>query len=356
MKKIKKLACVLAIISLTGCVPTGLQNRTAEEYKKQYEQFEKKGPSAKLDGSSKSSNLDDSSQGSNSDGSSQDSNLDSSSKDSKPTDFSKGSSSMNSSKNSKKSDSSSKKFNKTQKKSIFQKIKEALGFGSKSKQEPNKPKKDEEKSIKKTSKNTNDSKKENTSSSKKENTNKTSHDPYKVLVTSSVENGEQQIVYSISNNGKRSVAVDATIHFYDENNKEISNCTDTFLCLDSGESAVSFFKKENVPDLFNDYKIKLSIHEVSVNSQKRNVIYSQSEDDSNASISGRNESSTVLSSTIFNIIYMMDSNPVFCTTVTLSDIQPGADFSPTIPNIQEASGSDIEYNNCQIILKDAFSY
>lgn len=320
MKKIKKLACVLAIISLTGCVPTGLQDKTAEEYKKQYEQFEKKGPSAKLDGSSKSSNLD---------GSSQDS---------------------------KKSDSSSKKFNKTQKKSIFQKIKKALGFGSKSKQEPNKPKKDEEKSIKKTSKNTNDSKKENTSSSKKENTNKTNHDPYKVLVTSSVENGEQQIVYSISNNGKRSVAVDATIHFYDENNKEISNCTDTFLCLDSGESAVSFFKKENVPDSFNDYKIKLSIHEVSVNSQKRNVIYSQSEDDSNASISGRNESSTVLSSTIFNIIYMMDSNPVFCTTVTLSDIQPGADFSPTIPNIQEASGSDIEYNNCQIILKDAFSY
>lgn len=320
MKKIKKLACVLAIISLTGCVPTGLQDKTAEEYKKQYEQFEKKGPSAKLDGSSKSSNLD---------GSSQDS---------------------------KKSDSSSKKFNKTQKKSIFQKIKKALGFGSKSKQEPNKPKKDEEKSIKKTSKNTNDSKKENTSSSKKENTNKTNHDPYKVLVTSSVENGEQQIVYSISNNGKRSVAVDATIHFYDENNKEISNCTDTFLCLDSGESAVSFFKKEDVPDSFNDYKIKLSIHEVSVNSQKRNVIYSQSEDDSNASISGRNESSTVLSSTIFNIIYMMDSNPVFCTTVTLSDIQPGADFSPTIPNIQEASGSDIEYNNCQIILKDAFSY
>lgn len=312
MKKIKKLTCVLAIISLTGCVPTGLQDKTAEEYKKQYEQFEKKGPSAKLDGSSKSSNLD---------GSSQDS---------------------------KKSDSSSKKFNKTQKKSVFQKIKEALGFGSKSKQEPNKPKKDEEKSIKKTSKNTNDS--------KKENTNKTNHDPYKVLVTSSVENGEQQIVYSISNNGKRSVAVDTTIHFYDENNKEISNCTDTFLCLDSGESAVSFFKKENVPDLFNDYKIKLSIHEVSVNSQKRNVIYSQSEDDSNASISGRNESSTVLSSTIFNIIYMMDSNPVFCTTVTLSDIQPGADFSPTIPNIQEASGSDIEYNNCQIILKDAFSY
>lgn len=328
MKKIKKLACVLAIISLTGCVPTGLQNKTAEEYKKQYEQFEKKGPSAKLDGSSKSSNLDGSSQGSNLDGPSQDSNL----------------------------DSSSKKFNKTQKKSIFQKIKKALGFGSKSKQEPNKPKKDEEKSIKKTSKNTNDSKKENTSSSKKENTNKTNHDPYKILVTSSVENGEQQIVYSISNNGKRSVAVDATIHFYDENNKEISNCTDTFLCLDSGESAVSFFKKENVPDSFNDYKIKLSIHEVSVNSQKRNVIYSQSEDDSNASISGRNESSTVLSSTIFNIIYMMDSNPVFCTTVTLSDIQPGADFSPTIPNIQEASGSDIEYNNCQIILKDAFSY
>lgn len=320
MKKIKKIACVLAIISLTGCVPTGLQNKTAEEYKKQYEQFEKKGPSAKLDGSSKSSNLD---------GSSQDS---------------------------KKSDSSSKKFNKTQKKSIFQKIKKALGFGSKSKQEPNKPKKDKEKSTKKTPKNTNDSKKENTSSSKKENTNKTSHDPYKVLVTSSVENGEQQIVYSISNNGKRSVAVDATIHFYDENNKEISNCTDTFLCLDSGESAVSFFKKENVPDSFNDYKIKLSIHEVSVNSQKRNVIYSQSEDDSNASISGRNESSTVLSSAIFNIIYMMDSNPVFCTTVTLSDIQPGADFSPTIPNIQEASGSDIEYNNCQIILKDAFSY
>lgn len=328
MKKIKKLTCVLAIISLTGCVPTGLQNKTAEEYKKQYEQFEKKGPSAKLDGSSKSSNLDGSSQGSNLDGPSQDSNL----------------------------DSSSKKFNKAPKKSIFQKIKEALGFGSKSKQEPNKPKKDEEKSIKKTSKNTNDSKKENTSSSKKENTNKTNHDPYKVLVTSSVENGEQQIVYSISNNGKRSVAVDATIHFYDENNKEISNCTDTFLCLDSGESAVSFFKKENVPDSFNDYKIKLSIHEVSVNSQKRNVIYSQSEDDSNASISGRNESSTVLSSTIFNIIYMMDSNPVFCTTVTLSDIQPGADFSPTIPNIQEASGSDIEYNNCQIILKDTFSY
>ena len=328
MKKIKKLTCVLAIISLTGCVPTGLQDKTAEEYKKQYEQFEKKGPSAKLDGSSKSSNLDGSSQGSNLDGPSQDSNL----------------------------DSSSKKFNKASKKSIFQKIKEALGFGSKSKQEPNKPKKDEEKSIKKTSKNTNDSKKENTSSSKKENTNKTNHDPYKVLVTSSVENGEQQIVYSISNNGKRSVAVDATIHFYDENNKEISNCTDTFLCLDSGESAVSFFKKENVPDSFNDYKIKLSIHEVSVNSQKRNVIYSQSEDDSNASISGRNESSTVLSSAIFNIIYMMDSNPVFCTTVTLSDIQPGADFSPTIPNIQEASGSDIEYNNCQIILKDAFSY
>lgn len=329
MKKIKKLACVLAIISLTGCVPTGLQNKTAEEYKKQYEQFEKKGPSAKLDGSSKSSNLDGSSKSSNLDGSSQDS---------------------------KKSDSSSKKFNKTQKKSIFQKIKKALGFGSKSKQEPNKPKKDKEKSTKKTPKNTNDSKKENTSSSKKENTNKTNHDPYKVLVTSSVENGEQQIVYSISNNGKRSVAVDATIHFYDENNKEISNCTDTFLCLDSGESAVSFFKKENVPDSFNDYKIKLSIHEVSVNSQKRNVIYSQSEDDSNASISGRNESSTVLSSAIFNIIYMMDSNPVFCTTVTLSDIQPGADFSPTIPNIQEASGSDIEYNNCQIILKDAFSY
>lgn len=319
MKKTKKLACVLAIISLTGCVPTGLQDKTAEEYKKQYEQFEKKGPSAKLDGSSKSYNLD---------GPSQDSNL----------------------------DSSSKKFNKTQKKSIFQKIKEALGFGSKSKQEPNKPKKDKEKSTKKTPKNTNDSKKENTSSSKKENTNKTSHDPYKVLVTSSVENGEQQIVYSISNNGKRSVAVDATIHFYDENNKEISSCTDSFLCLDSGESAVSFFKKEDVPDSFNDYKIKLSIHEVSVNSQKRNVIYSQSEDDSNASISGRNESSTVLSSTIFNIIYMMDSNPVFCTTVTLSDIQPGADFSQTIPNIQEASGSDIEYNNCQIILKDAFNY
>ena len=356
MKKIKKLACVLAIISLTGCVPTGLQNKTAEKYRKQYEQFEKKGPSAKLDGSSKSSNLDGSSQGSNLDGSSQDSNLDSSSKDSKPTDSSKGPSSMNSSKNSKKSDSSSKKFNKTQKKSIFQKIKEALGFGPESKQEPNKSKKDKEKSTKKTPKNTNDFKKENTSSSKKENTNKTSHDPYKILVTSSVENGEQQIVYSISNNGKRSVAVDATIHFYDENNKEISNCTDSFLCLDSGESAVSFFKKEDVPDSFNDYKIKLSIHEVSVNSQKRNVIYSQSEDDSNASISGRNESSTVLSSTIFNIIYMMDSNPVFCTTVTLSDIQPGADFSPTIPNIQEASGSDIEYNNCQIILKDAFSY
>ena len=104
MKKIKKLACVLAIISLTGCIPTGLQDKTAEEYKKQYEQFEKKGPSAKLDGSSKSSNLD---------GPSQDSNL----------------------------DSSSKKFNKAPKKSIFQKIKEALGFGSKSKQEPNKPKK-----------------------------------------------------------------------------------------------------------------------------------------------------------------------------------------------------------------------
>lgn len=340
MKKIKKLACVLAIISLTGCVPTGLQDKTAEKYKKQYEQFEKQGPSAKLDGSFQGSNLDGSFQNSKSTGSS---------KNSKPTDFSKGSSSMNSSKNSKKS-------NKNPKKSIFQKIKEALDFGSKSKQEPNKSKKDEEKNTKKTSKNTNNSKKENTSSPKKENTNKTSHDPYKVLVTSSVENGEQQIVYSISNNGKRSVAVDATIHFYDENNKEISSCTDSFLCLDSGESAVSFFKKEDVPDSFNDYKIKLSIHEVPVNSQKRNVIYSQSEDDSNASISGRNESSTVLSSTVFNIIYMMDSNPVFCTTVTLSDIQPGADFSPTIPNIQEASGSDIEYNNCQIILKDAFSY
>lgn len=329
MKIIKKLACVLAIISLTGCVPTGLQDKTAEKYRKQYEQFEKKGPSAELDGSSQGSNLNDSSQGFNLDGSS---------------------------KSSKKSDGSSKKSHKAPKKSIFQKIKEALGFDSKSKQKPNKSKKNEEKSIKKPSKNTNDSKKENSSSPKKENTNKTNHDPYKVLVTSSVENGEQQIVYSISNNGKRSVAVDATIHFYDENNKEISSCTDSFLCLDSGESAVSFFKKEDVPDSFNDYKIKLSIHEVSVNSQKRNVIYSQSEDDSNASISGRNESSTVLSSTVFNIIYMMDSNPVFCTTVTLSDIQPGADFSPTIPNIQEASGSDIEYNNCQIILKDAFSY
>ena len=348
MKKIKKLACVLAIISLTGCVPTGLQDKTAEKYRKQYEQFEKKGPSAKLDGSFKSSNLDDSSKSPNLDGSSQGSKSTGSSKDSKPAGSSKGSNSMNSSKSSKKSDGSPKKSNKIPKKSIFQKIQEALGFGSKSKQEPNKSKKDEEKNTKKTSKNTNNS--------KKENTNKTSHDPYKVLVTSSVENGEQQIVYSISNNGKRSVAVDATIHFYDENNKEISSCTDSFLCLDSGESAVSFFKKEDVPDSFNDYKIKLSIHEVSVNSQKRNVIYSQSEDDSNASISGRNESSTVLSSTVFNIIYMMDSNPVFCTTVTLSDIQPSADFSPTIPNIQEASGSDIEYNNCQIILKDAFSY
>lgn len=357
MKKIKKLACVLAIISLTGCVPTGLQDKTAEKYRKQYEQFEKKGPSAKLNGSSQGSNLDGSSKSSKKlDGSSQNSKSTGSSKNSKPTDSSKSPSSMNSSKSFKKSDSSSKKSNKNPKKSIFQKIKEALGFGSKSKQEPNKSKKDEEKNTKKTSKNTNNSKKENTSSPKKENTNKTSHDPYKVLVTSSVENGEQQIVYSISNNGKRSVAVDATIHFYDENNKEISSCTDSFLCLDSGESAVSFFKKEDVPDSFNDYKIKLSIHEVSVNSQKRNVIYSQSEDDSNASISGRNESSTVLSSTVFNIIYMMDSNPVFCTTVTLSDIQPGADFSPTIPNIQEASGSDIEYNNCQIILKDAFSY
>lgn len=329
MKKIKKLACVLAIISLTGCVPTGLQDKTAEKYRKQYEQFEKKGPSAKLDGSSQGS---------------------------KSTGSSKGSSSMNSSKSSKKSDGSSKKSNKSPKKSILQKIQEVLGLDSQSKQKPNKSKKNEEKSIKKPSKNVNNSKKKNSSSPKKENTNKTNHDPYKVLVTSSVENGEQQIVYSISNNGKRSVAVDATIHFYDENNKEISSCTDSFLCLDSGESAVSFFKKEDVPDSFNDYKIKLSIHEVSVNSQKRNVIYSQSEDDSNASISGRNESSTVLSSTVFNIIYMMDSNPVFCTTVTLSDIQPGADFSPTIPNIQEASGSDIEYNNCQIILKDAFSY
>lgn len=349
MKKIKKIACVLAIISLTGCVPTGLQDKTAEKYRKQYEQFEKKGPSAKLDGSSQGSNLDNSSKVPKLDDSSQNSKSIGSFKNSKPTDSSKGFSSMNSSKGSKKS-------NKTHKKSILQKIKEALGFDSQSKQKPNKSKKDEEKSIKKPSKNVNNSKKKNTSSPKKENTNKTNHDPYKVLVTSSVENGEQQIVYSISNNGKRSVAVDATIHFYDENRKEISSCTDSFLCLDSGESAVSFFKKEDVPDSFNDYKIKLSIHEVSVNSQKRNVIYSQSEDDSNASISGRNESSTVLSSTIFNIIYMMDSNPVFCTTVTLSDIQPGADFSPTIPNIQEASGSDIEYNNCQIILKDAFSY
>lgn len=349
MKKIKKIACVLAIISLTGCVPTGLQDKTAEKYRKQYEQFEKKGPSAKLDDSSQGSNLDGSSKVPKLDGSSQNSKSTGSSKDSKPTSSSKGSSSMNSSNGSKKS-------NKTPKKSILQKIQEVLGLDSQSKQKPNKSKKNEEKSIKKPSKNVNSSKKKNTSSPKKENTNKTNHDPYKVLVTSSVENGEQQIVYSISNNGKRSVAVDATIHFYDENNKEISSCTDSFLCLDSGESAVSFFKKEDVPDSFNDYKIKLSIHEVSVNSQKRNVIYSQSEDDSNASISGRNESSTVLSSTIFNIIYMMDSNPVFCTTVTLSDIQPGADFSPTIPNIQEASGSDIEYNNCQIILKDAFSY
>lgn len=170
---------------------TGLQDKTAEKYRKQYEQFEKQGPSAKLDGSSQGSNLDYSSKSPN---------LDSSSK------------------NSKKSDDSSKKSNKNPKKSIFQKIKEALGFGSKSKQELNKSKKDEEKNTKKTSKNTNNSKKENTSSPKKENTNKTSHDPYKVLVTSSVENGEQQIVYSISNNGKRSVAVDATIHFYDENN------------------------------------------------------------------------------------------------------------------------------------------
>lgn len=357
MKKIKKLACVLAIISLTGCVPTGLQDKTAEKYRKQYEQFEKKGPSAKLDGSSQGFNLDGSSKSFKKlDDSSQGSKSTGSSKDSKPAGSSKGSSSMNSSKSSKKSDGSSKKSNKTPKKSILQKIKEALGFDSQSRQKPNKSKKNEEKSIKKPSKNVNNSKKKNTSRPKKENTNKTNHDPYKVLVTSSVENGEQQIVYSISNNGKRSVAVDATIHFYDENNKEISSCTDSFLCLDSGESAVSFFKKEDVPDSFNDYKIKLSIHEVSVNSQKRNVIYSQSEDDSNASISGRNESSTVLSSTVFNIIYMMDSNPVFCTTVTLSDIQPGADFSPTIPNIQEASGSDIEYNNCQIILKDAFSY
>lgn len=357
MKKIKKLACVLAIISLTGCVPTGLQDKTAEKYRKQYEQFEKKGPSAKLDGSSQGFNLDGSSKSFKKlDDSSQGSKSTGSSKDSKPAGSSKGSSSMNSSKSSKKSDGSSKKSNKTPKKSILQKIKEALGFDSQSKKKPNKSKKNEEKSIKKPSKNVNNSKKKNTSRPKKENTNKTNHDPYKVLVTSSVENGEQQIVYSISNNGKRSVAVDATIHFYDENNKEISSCTDSFLCLDSGESAVSFFKKEDVPDSFNDYKIKLSIHEVSVNSQKRNVIYSQSEDDSNASISGRNESSTVLSSTVFNIIYMMDSNPVFCTTVTLSDIQPGADFSPTIPNIQEASGSDIEYNNCQIILKDAFSY
>lgn len=349
MKKIKKIACVLAIISLTGCVPTGLQDKTAEKYRKQYEQFEKKGPSAKLDDSSQGSNLDGSSKVPKLDGSSQNSKSTGSSKDSKPTSSSKGSSSMNSSNGSKKS-------NKTSKKSILQKIKEALGLDSQSKQKPNKSKKNEEKNIKKPSKNVNNSKKKNASSPKKENTNKTNHDPYKVLVTSSVENGEQQIVYSISNNGKRSVAVDTTIHFYDENNKEISSCTDSFLCLDSGESAVSFFKKEDVPDSFNDYKIKLSIHEVSVNSQKRNVIYSQSEDDSNASISGRNESSTVLSSAVFNIIYMMDSNPVFCTTVTLSDIQPGADFSPTIPNIQEASGSDIEHNNCQIILKDAFSY
>lgn len=338
MKNIKKLACVLAIISLTGCVPTGLQDETAEKYKKQYEQFEKKGPSAELSGSSK--NL----------------KLPGSSKDSKPSKSSKDSN----------SNSSSKDTNKTPKKSFFQKIKEALGFGSKSKQKPNNSKKNtskikvskksEKENSKNSSKNTNNSKKENMNSSKKENADKSKHDPYNVLVTSSVENGEQQIVYSISNNGKRSVAVDATIHFYDEANKEISNCKDSFLSLDSGESIVSFFKKEDVPDSFNDYKIKLSIHEVSVNSQKRNVIYSQSEDDSNASITGRNESSTVLSSAVFNIIYMMDSNPVFCTTVTLSDIQPGADFSPTIPNIQEASGSDIEYNNCQIILKDAFSY
>ena len=360
MKNIKKLACVLAIISLTGCVPTGLQDETVEKYKKQYEQFEKKGPSVELSGSSKNLKLPGSSKNSKLPGSSKDSKPSKSSKDSKPSESSKDSNSNNSSKNTNKDSS------KNPKKSFFQKIKEVLGFDSKSKQKLNNSKKDTSKikiskkskkeNSKNSSKNTSNSKKKNVNSSKKENADKSKHDPYNVLVTSSVENGEQQIVYSISNNGKRSVAVDATIHFYDEANKEISNCKDSFLCLDSGESAVSFFKKEDVPDSFNDYKIKLSIHEVSVNSQKRNVIYSQSEDDSNASITGRNESSTVLSSAVFNIIYMMDSNPVFCTTVTLSDIQPGAVFSPTIPNIQEASSSDIEYNNCQIILKDAFSY
>lgn len=80
MKKIKKLACVLAIISLTGCVPTGLQDKTAEKYRKQYEQFEKKGPSAKLDGSSQGSNLDGSSKVLKLDGSSQNSKSTGSSK------------------------------------------------------------------------------------------------------------------------------------------------------------------------------------------------------------------------------------------------------------------------------------
>lgn len=224
-----------------------------------------------------------------------------------------------------------------------------------------------EKDSTKTKKNTTTTSKKNTKKtskkSTKKNTNKntsknsSSASRYKVSLVSDTANSEGQIVYNVKNTGARAVSVTVVAHFYDDDGIEIAKASDSILSLEAGESMLGFIDNDGVPEDYSTYKLKVAVGEVnSINSMKRNVLYSQGEDNTNVSITGKNNATAAISSMVFNVIFMDDERPVICQTLTLDNVQPGADFEGSLPNPTDSDSNGIEYNNYTISLKDAFSY
>lgn len=216
----------------------------------------------------------------------------------------------------------------------------------------------------KTNKNTTSTKKSDKNTTKTNNAKKNSDSSsntktggYRVSIKSDTANAEGQIVYNVINSGVRSVCVDVVAHFYDDEGLEIDKATDTILSLDAGEDMIGYFDSDQVPDDFVTYKLKLSVNEVnSITSQKDYVLYSQSGDNSNVSISGTNNSGSAISALTFNVIYMNDQKIVACSKYEMSDLQAQTDFNEPLSSPVDDDGNNIDFNNYKVSLKDAFSY
>lgn len=204
---------------------------------------------------------------------------------------------------------------------------------------------------------TNKSSKADNSKKNSENSSTSKTGGYRVSIKSDTANAEGQIVYNVINSGARSVCVDVVAHFYDDKGLEIDTATDTIRSLDTGEDMIGYFDSEQVPEDFVTYKLKLSVSEVnSITSQKNYVLYSQSGDSNNVSISGRNDSGSAISALTFNVIYMEDQKVVACSKYEMSDLQAQTDFNEPVSSPVDSDGNNIEFNNYKVSLKDAFSY